>query len=82
MAAASAGGSTVLENAAEEPEIVDLAAFLRTLGAKIDGEGSARIEIEGVEAPFVPAAEGPVHWIMADRIEAASYLIAGAATSQ
>ena len=80
MAAVCARGSTVLENAAEEPEIVDLAAFLRTLGAKIDGEGSARIEIEGVEALSVPAAEGPVHSIMADRIEAASYLIAGAAT--
>ena len=80
MAAVCARGSTVLENAAEEPEIVDLAAFLRTLGAKIDGEGSARIEIEGVEALSVPAAEGPVHRIMADRIEAASYLIAGAAT--
>jgi UDP-N-acetylglucosamine 1-carboxyvinyltransferase len=80
MAAVCARGSTVLENAAEEPEIVDLAAFLRTLGAKIDGEGSARIEIEGVEALSVPAAEGPVHCIMADRIEAASYLIAGAAT--
>jgi UDP-N-acetylglucosamine 1-carboxyvinyltransferase len=58
MAAVCARGSTVLENAAEEPEIVDLAAFLRTLGAKIDGEGSARIEIEGVEALSVPAAGG------------------------
>jgi UDP-N-acetylglucosamine 1-carboxyvinyltransferase len=80
MAAVCARGTTVLENAAEEPEIVDLAAFLRTLGAKIAGEGTARIEIEGVEALSVPASEGPVHHVMADRIEAASYLIAGAAT--
>jgi UDP-N-acetylglucosamine 1-carboxyvinyltransferase len=80
MAAVCARGTTVLENAAEEPEIVDLAAFLRTLGAKIAGEGTARIEIEGVEALSVPPGAGPAHHIMADRIEAASYLIAGAAT--
>jgi UDP-N-acetylglucosamine 1-carboxyvinyltransferase len=75
MAAACARGHTVLENAAEEPEVVDLARFLRRLGARIEGEGTARIEIEGVEH-----LEGARFAILPDRIEAASYLLAGAAT--
>ena len=75
MAAAIAQGTTVLENAAREPEIVDLANFLNACGARVKGAGSSRIEIEGVEK-----LHGAKHRIIADRIEAGTYLIAAAIT--
>ena len=75
MAATLAQGKTVLKNAAREPEIIDLAKFLRTLGAKISGDGSEDIEIEGVES-----LHGGSHEIMFDRIEAATLLLAGPMT--
>ncbi|HTW98796.1 MAG TPA: UDP-N-acetylglucosamine 1-carboxyvinyltransferase [Acidimicrobiales bacterium] len=71
MAATLAKGTTVIENAAREPEVQDLAAFLTAMGARIDGAGTARIEIEGVEE-LHPAA----HTTVADRIEAVTYLAA------
>ncbi len=75
MAATLAKGTTVIENAAKEPEIVDLVRYLKTMGAKIDGEGSSVIMIEGVDE-LVPGQ----HRIIADRIEAGTLLIAGAIT--
>jgi UDP-N-acetylglucosamine 1-carboxyvinyltransferase len=75
MAAALAEGVTVLENAAMEPEIVDLAVCLRALGAKIEGEGTSRITIEGVER-----LQGGSHAVLADRIETGTFLVAGAIT--
>jgi UDP-N-acetylglucosamine 1-carboxyvinyltransferase len=75
MAAALADGVTTLRNAAREPEVVDLAQFLRAMGARITGEGSSTIEIEGV-----PALHGCDYTVMPDRIEAGTYLVAAAAT--
>jgi UDP-N-acetylglucosamine 1-carboxyvinyltransferase len=75
MAAALAGGTTVIENAAREPEVVDLAALLSAMGARIHGAGTTRIEIEGV-----PDLAGAAHRIVADRIEAGTLLVAGAIT--
>lgn len=75
MAAALAKGTTVLENVAEEPEIVDLANFLTTMGAKIKGAGTNVIRIEGVEK-----LTGGNHQVIPDRIEAATYMIAAAMT--
>jgi UDP-N-acetylglucosamine 1-carboxyvinyltransferase len=75
MAATLARGVTVLDNCAREAEIVDLAALLNAMGARISGAGSPRLEIEGVES-----LHGARHEIVADRIEAGSYLIAGAMT--
>lgn len=75
MAAALADGVTILENAAKEPEIVDLANYLNKMGAKISGAGSSIIRIEGVEK-LKPAE----HTVIADRIEAGTLLIAGAIT--
>jgi UDP-N-acetylglucosamine 1-carboxyvinyltransferase len=75
MAACLAKGTTVLENAAREPEVVDLARCLIAMGARISGEGTAEIRIEGVEALF-----GAEHAVMADRIEAGTFLCAAAAT--
>lgn len=75
MAAALADGITVLENAAKEPEIVDLAEYLNKMGAKISGAGTSVITIEGVNR-LKPAE----HAIMSDRIEAGTLLIAGAIT--
>jgi UDP-N-acetylglucosamine 1-carboxyvinyltransferase len=75
MAAALAEGSTVIENAAREPEVVDLAALLAAMGARIHGAGTARIEIEGV-----PDLAGAVHRVVTDRIEASTLLVAGAIT--
>jgi len=76
MMAASLGlGTTILENVAKEPEIVDLARCLRGMGAKIEGEGSSVITIEGVDA-LKPAS----HTVIPDRIEAGTLLIAGAIT--
>ncbi len=75
MAACLAEGRTTLENAAKEPEIVDLAEYLIKMGAKITGHGSSVITIDGVEK-LRPA----VHSVMPDRIEAGTLLIAGAIT--
>lgn len=75
MAAALADGRTILENAAKEPEIVDLAEYLIKMGAKISGHGTSVITIDGVDK-LHPAE----HSIMPDRIEAGTLLIAGAIT--
>jgi UDP-N-acetylglucosamine 1-carboxyvinyltransferase len=75
MAATLAAGTTVLENAAREPEIVDLAACLCAMGARIRGAGTDRIVIEGVER-----LHGATHRVMPDRIETGTYLAAVAAT--
>jgi len=75
MAACLAEGTTILENAAKEPEIVDLANYLIAMGAKISGHGTSVIRVEGVERLF-PAE----HRIMPDRIEAGTLVIAGAIT--
>jgi UDP-N-acetylglucosamine 1-carboxyvinyltransferase len=74
MAACLAEGETILENAAQEPEIVDLAEMLIKMGAKIEGHGSSRIYIQGVEA-----LNGAHHQVVADRIEAGTFLCAVAA---
>ncbi len=73
MAATLADGVTVIENAAKEPEIEDLAAVLKKMGAKVDGAGSDVIEIEGVDR-----LHGVTHRVIPDRIEAGSFIIAGA----
>jgi len=75
MAATLCRGTTVLENVAKEPEIVDLARCLRSMGAKIEGEGTSTITIEGVEE-LKPVA----HSVIPDRIEAGTLLLAGAIT--
>ena len=75
MAAALAEGETVLENAAQEPEITDLAEMLIAMGAQIEGHGSSRIRIHGVEK-----LHGCTHRVVADRIEAGTFLCAVAAT--
>ena len=74
MAAALAEGETILENAAQEPEIPDLAELLIKMGARIEGHGSSRIRIQGVEA-----LHGCAHGVVADRIEAGTFLCAVAA---
>jgi UDP-N-acetylglucosamine 1-carboxyvinyltransferase len=76
MAATLAEGITVIESAACEPEVVDLAKFLNAMGAKIVGAGSPTITITGVEA-----LHGAEHEVIPDRIEAATYAIAAAATN-
>jgi UDP-N-acetylglucosamine 1-carboxyvinyltransferase len=75
MAAALADGVTVLENAAREPEVVDLANCLRAMGAKISGDGTDTVTITGVEK-----LHGADHRIMPDRIEGGTFLVAAAAT--
>ena len=75
MAACLAEGDTVLENAAQEPEIPDLAELLIAMGARISGHGSSRIHIQGVQA-----LHGARHQVVADRIEAGTFLCAVAAT--
>ena len=75
MAATHADGITIIENAALEPEVVDLANCLNKMGAKIKGAGTSRVEIEGVIK-----LHGCEHSVVADRIEAGTYLIAGIAT--
>ncbi len=75
MAAALADGTTVLENAAMEPEIVDLADCLNAMGAKITGAGTPRIVVEGVER-----LGGAEHAVVADRIETGTFLVAAAMT--
>ena len=75
MAATLADGLTVIENAAREPEVQDLANCLNKMGAKISGAGTDRIEIEGVEL-----LHGTEHEILPDRIETGTYLVAAAMT--
>ena len=75
MAAALAEGATVLENAAMEPEIVDLAECLNAMGARIRGHGTPRIVVEGVER-----LHGCTHAVVADRIECGTFLVAAAMT--
>jgi UDP-N-acetylglucosamine 1-carboxyvinyltransferase len=75
MAAALAEGRTILENAAREPEIVDLALFLNSMGAQITGHGTDTIVIDGVET-----LHGTSYDVLPDRVEAGTYLVAGAIT--
>lgn len=75
MAACLARGTTIINNAAKEPEVIDLAKFLINRGAKISGAGSGRIIIEGVEG-----LRQTDHKVIPDRIEAGTYLVAGAIT--
>jgi len=75
MASVFAKGTTIIENAAEEPEIKDLADFLNWMGAMIDGAGRGKIVIEGVDS-----LRGTEHTPIYDRIEAGTYMIAGAIT--
>ena len=76
MAATLAKGETLLENAAQEPEIPDLAQMLITMGARIEGHGSSRIHIQGVDRLHAPTR---AHRIVPDRIEAGTFLCAVAA---
>lgn len=75
LAASLAEGTTILENAAKEPEIVDLAIYLNAMGAKIRGAGTEVIRIDGVEQ-----LNGVAYDVIPDRIEAGTYLLAGAIT--
>ena len=75
MAATLAKGTTIIENAAQEPEVVDLANCLNGMGACIEGAGTSKIIIDGVDS-----LGGYNHTIIADRIEAGTYLVAGAVT--
>jgi UDP-N-acetylglucosamine 1-carboxyvinyltransferase len=75
MAAVLAEGETVLENAAREPEVLDLANFLATLGAQIEGAGSSTITVQGVES-----IGGGAYSVLPDRIETGTYLVAAAVT--
>ncbi len=76
MAAALAEGETIIENAAREPEVVDLADFLNAMGAKISGAGTDTIVIEGVDR-----LEGAEYNVLPDRIETGTFLVAAAITS-
>ncbi len=71
MAASLAKGTTIIENAAREPEVSDLAAYLNAMGAQVSGAGTSRIVVEGVEA-LVPAE----HRVVSDRVEAATFVAA------
>jgi UDP-N-acetylglucosamine 1-carboxyvinyltransferase len=75
MAAVLADGETVIENAAREPEVTDLAALLVKMGANIEGAGTSRIVVHGVAK-----LNGATHQIIADRIEAGTFVVAGAIT--
>jgi UDP-N-acetylglucosamine 1-carboxyvinyltransferase len=75
MAAALAEGETVLENAAREPEVTDLVAMLRKMGAEICGDGTSTLRIRGVQE-----LHGTEHTVISDRIEAGTFLVAGAIT--
>src|SRR5881392_1712682 len=77
MAAVLADGVTVIEGAAQEPEVVDLANFLNEMGAKIEGAGTQRIIIEGVRT-----LHGAEHQVIPDRIEAGTFLVAGAISGE
>lgn len=75
MAATLAKGTTIIENVAKEPEIVDLANFLNAMGAKVRGAGTGTIKIEGVDVLF-----GAEHTIIPDRVEAGTFMVAAAIT--
>ena len=75
MAAALADGETLLENAAREPEVIDLADFLNAMGAEIRGAGTSTIRIQGVSS-----LHGTDHTVLPDRIEAGTYLVGAAMT--
>ncbi|QAY67722.1 UDP-N-acetylglucosamine 1-carboxyvinyltransferase [Paenibacillus protaetiae] len=75
MAAALAEGTTVIENAAKEPEIVDLANYINAMGGKVRGAGTGLIRIEGVDRMY-----GVVHQVIPDRVEAGTYMVAAAIT--
>jgi UDP-N-acetylglucosamine 1-carboxyvinyltransferase len=75
MAAALAEGTTVIDNAAREPEVVDLAVLLNAMGARVHGAGTARVEVEGVTE-----LGGAEHRVIPDRIEAGTLIVAGAIT--
>lgn len=75
MAATLANGETIIENAAREPEVVDLAQFLQRMGARIQGAGTDTIQVQGVEKLY-----GCEYDVMSDRIETGTYLLAGAIT--
>ncbi len=75
MAAALAEGTTIIENAAREPEIVDLANYLNAMGGKVRGAGTGVIRIHGVDS-----MRGAVHTVIPDRVEAGTYMIAAAIT--
>ncbi len=75
MAAVLADGETILENAAREPEIIDLAKFLNKMGARITGAGGSTIQIEGVDE-----VRGTTYSVLPDRIETGTYLVAAAMT--
>lgn len=75
MAAVMASGETIIENSAEEPEIVDLSNFLNSMGAKVSGAGTDTIKVEGVKELM-----GTNHQVIPDRIEAGTYMVAAAAT--
>lgn len=77
MAAVKAEGRTIIENAAKEPEIIDLATFLNKMGAKVRGAGTSVITIDGVET-----LNGSTHEIIPDRIEAGTYMIMAAAMGE
>lgn len=76
MAATLAQGTTIIENAAREPEVIDLANCLIAMGAKIKGAGSDIITVEGV-----PALRGTEYTVMPDRIETGTFLAAACATT-
>ncbi len=75
MAATLAQGTSIIENAAQEPEVIDLARYLNAMGAKIEGAGTNIITVEGVER-----LGGTRHSVLPDRIETGTYLVAGAMT--
>jgi UDP-N-acetylglucosamine 1-carboxyvinyltransferase len=75
MAAVLAEGRTILENSAREPEVVDLALFLNSMGARVSGHGTPTIVVDGVES-----LHGTTYDVLPDRIEAGTYLVAGAIT--
>ncbi len=75
MAATLASGTTIIDNAAQEPEVVDLANCLNAMGAKIEGAGTATLVIEGVER-----LSGTTYEVLPDRIETGTFLVAGAIT--
>ncbi len=75
MAAALARGTTVIENAAQEPEVIDLAHCLNAMGAKVEGAGTATLVIEGVDR-----LSGTTYEVLPDRIETGTFLVAGAIT--
>src|SRR5699024_1065258 len=77
LVAVKAKGQTIIENAAKEPEIIDVATLLTNMGAKINGIGTDVIRIEGVEAPH-----GCSHTIMPNRIEGGTYASAASAMSE